>query len=306
MKISNKLYFSYNFLFFTFFIIFNIDSLAQVPNGNQLPDILKEIKYASGTCRREDKLKDMNPISNQAAINPDFSCARNPLEVQFLIDRNNAVVADLRPKMEYQNFHIKNSINLTQTDLLNKKYWLNKSIVLIGNGKSEADLFQLCSKMKTSGYQAVYILRGGVTQWLAYNQEIVGNSLNISDLLSLTSSEFWIESQLSSNIILLDKNFSKIQNNIPGAILLDNTSIEVIKKQLLVRQNKFKTQISTVILATDNLISEEKIKEIQKSILPNTLLIYTENPDNFLKYLTTQKALWAAYARGPKQPGCGL
>lgn len=289
-----------------FVCLFGISIHAQVPTGSQLPEVLKDIKAAAGTCKRDDIVLNATSIPTKTEVQPDFECAKSPIEALALSKKADTLLVDLRLSEPYQAFHIENALNLNVTDLLNKRYWYSKTVVLIGDGKAERERYRTCAHLKQSGYKQVYVLRGGMPQWLAYNQTVAGRALPFQQLSNLTAAEFWLESQRTENLILLDKKRDAMQRDLSFSVVLANTTDEDIKAVLARHRKEYKNTPTAVVLVTDSSIMEAQFRQYQQAILPIPLLVYSDTHAKYLNHVTVQKAIWAAQARGPKLPGCGL
>src|SRR5258706_3147384 len=64
-------------------------------------------------------------------------------------------------------------------------------------------------------------------------------------------------------------------------------------------------QLASVVLVADAELSAERMERLQQGLKPVPLLVYVETRQALNRYVATQKAVWAAQARGPKQPNCG-
>ena len=85
-------------------------------------------------------------------------------EATRLINHENAMIADLRPHEAFGNNHILNAINVA-TDALPKaleKYQKQTIIVYCGNGHESA---RFARNLKRSGFENIYYLKGGITEW---------------------------------------------------------------------------------------------------------------------------------------------
>jgi rhodanese-related sulfurtransferase len=289
-----------------FVCLFSISSHAQVPTGNQLPEVLKDIKSAAGTCRRDDNVSDASSMPTKAEVKPDFGCAKSPVEALALSKQTDTLLVDLRLSEPYQAFHIENALNLNVTDLLNKPYWYSKTVVLIGDGKAEREMYRTCAHLKQSGYKQVYVLRGGMPLWLTHKLAISGRPSPTLQLSNLTAAEFWLESQRVENLVLLDKKRNSMHRDLSLSVFLTNITGEDIKLAVASRRKESKHSPTAVVLVTDSSITEAQLQQFQQTILPTPLLVYSDTHDKYLNHVTVQKAIWAAQARGPKLPGCGL
>jgi rhodanese-related sulfurtransferase len=289
-----------------FVCLFSFSIHAQVPTGNQLPEVLKDIKAAAGTCKRDDIVSNASSIPTKTEVQPDFGCAKSPIEALALSKQADTLLVDLRLSEPYQAFHIENALNLNVTDLLNKRYWYSKTVVLIGDCKAEREMYRTCAHLKQSRYKQVYVLRGGMPLWLTHNLAVSGRPPPVLQLSSLSAAEFWLESQRVENLVLLDKKRDSMQRDLSLSVVLTNITGEDINLAMASRRKESKHLPTAVVLVTDSSITEAQLQQFQQTILPTPLLVYSDTHEKYLSHVTVQKAIWAAQARGPKLPGCGL
>lgn len=98
-----------------------------------------------------------------------------PQQAVLLINRSDAVVLDLREKKEFEGGHIVDAINIPLAKLKQRMAELNKHkdkplvlVCKIGQQSSEA-----ARMLKTEGYDNVYRLSGGITEWKAQSLPLV-------------------------------------------------------------------------------------------------------------------------------------
>ena len=98
-----------------------------------------------------------------------------PQQAVTLINRSNAVVVDLREKKEFETGHIVDAINIPLTKLKQRMAELNKHkgkpLVLVcklGQQSAEA-----ARTLQAEGFENVYRLSGGVTEWKAQSLPLV-------------------------------------------------------------------------------------------------------------------------------------
>lgn len=279
---------------------------AQVASGNKLPEALKDVKPADGVCRRDSFSPAEDGKPAVAEVAPDFACAITAAELLPILASPNTALIDLRLGAEHQAFHIAGAMSLNTADLHSKPYWQRKTTVLIGNGKGERELYSECARLKRSGYSAVKVLRGGMASWLANNQSVSGQAPRASQLARLTASELWIESQSPANLVVLGAEMKALQNELPYSTVLPQTTGPAIKSVLERRRKELKdAPLAAVVLAVDLGMSNDDIQRLQQSLGPLPLLVYTDTREALQRHVSMQKAIWAAQARGPKQPACG-
>lgn len=282
-------------------------AVAQVASGDKLPEALKEVRPAAGVCKRDDVQSDANGTPGAPEIQPDLGCAIPVSEIQSLRARTDTALIDLRPGAEHQAFHIPSAINLSLSDLHSKPYWRGKTVVLVGNGKAERELYRACARLKQFGYKHVRVLRGGMPQWLAHNQAVTGRIPSTPQLIRLSAAEFWLENQNPDNLVVLSKEQNALQSDLAFSVTLAQTTGEAVKDVLDRRRKALKNApVASVLLAASPSVTDEQIQQLQHAIMPVPLLVYAGTRDAFLQQRGVQKAIWLAQARGPRQPGCGL
>jgi rhodanese-related sulfurtransferase len=91
----------------------------------------------------------------------------SPQTMTHLINRERAVVIDLRAKDAFNQGHIVNAINIPQAELLNNpdkiKKYQDKPVILIcdlGQGSTT-----VAPQLRKKGYNKVFILAGGLQAW---------------------------------------------------------------------------------------------------------------------------------------------
>ena len=97
--------------------------------------------------------------------------AASPAEATMLINREDAVVLDVRETNEFQTGHIVNSVHIPQgflKDRLNEldKHKTKPIVVACRSGHRSG---QACSLLKKNGYENIYNLSGGVMAWESAN-----------------------------------------------------------------------------------------------------------------------------------------
>ncbi len=98
----------------------------------------------------------------------------NTRELTAMINRDQALVLDIRPKKDFQNGHIVGSVNITSDQLKNRMAELEKHkdktiIVVCASGVNAGGA---CSELKKEGFTAVR-LAGGIAGWRSENLPVV-------------------------------------------------------------------------------------------------------------------------------------
>ena len=279
---------------------------AQVTRGDRIPEALKGVPAAVGSCRSTDPLGAGPP--RRQAIPPAATCVvASPNAVAELAQRG-AVLIDVRPSTDYQAFHIAGSLNAGTAEVGSKPYWRDASVVLIGNGKAEGELVSQCARLKLAGYRQIQVLRGGLPAWLGSGQVVLGSAPTVGQQTRLAAAEYLLESRDPDNVLLLDKEQASLANELPFAMSLPETNAATIGAAIERKRRRAgaSSRGATVVLAMPGRVTDDQVAVMQRALLPVPLLVYTEGRDAVTKQQKVQKAMWSAYDRGPKQLGCGL
>ena len=279
---------------------------SELTSGGKLPDALKNIKSSGGACMRDDQSSSLD-VSAGSPVSPDMGCAISASEIRAQTSDQNWLLIDMRSAVEYGAFHIHNSLSLDLAALQSKPYWRGKSLVLIGRGKLDQDIYASCVRLRKLGYKQVRVLSGGMLLWLAQNQAVVGSPTSPQQLARLSDAEFWQESLGVNTLIALSKERSALQVDLPLSVALVQTSGETLRAAVERRRKAGKIpKLMSVVLVANSTITDEQIRNLQQAILPETLLVYTGDSDAYKRQVAIQKTVWATQKRGPRQPRCGL
>ncbi len=94
-----------------------------------------------------------------------------PQQVTELINREDAVVIDLRPMADFGKGHILNAINIPMTSLKTQMSQLEKykkrPVILSCNSGGQSGA--ACRLLRSSGFEQVYNLKGGLMAWQSSN-----------------------------------------------------------------------------------------------------------------------------------------
>jgi len=191
-------------------------------------------------------------------------------------------------------------------ELRGKSYLRGRKIVLVGDGRAERELYVACAELKQQGFKQVRLLRGGMASWLVHEQPVVGRAPAPEALIRLSAAQLWLESQFDRNAVLLADNQFTMLPDLPYSSALGYPSLETIQAALQDRRKQTKNApLASVVLVADASLSPERMGRLQQELKPVPLLVYVDTRQALNKYVATQKAVWAAQARGPRQPNCG-
>ncbi|WP_407353614.1 rhodanese-like domain-containing protein [Luteimonas sp. R10] len=90
-----------------------------------------------------------------------------PAELTALVNRDNALVVDLRPMADFEKGHIAGSKNvqMSQFDPESKQLNAAKALSVVLVCKTGQTASGAASRLKKAGFERVYVLDGGILGW---------------------------------------------------------------------------------------------------------------------------------------------
>lgn len=101
-----------------------------------------------------------------------------PAELTRLMNRENAVVIDIRSQEEFNKGHILNARNIPETELQSRQKELEKikSSPMVACCNSGATALKFARAVKAMGYANIFVLKGGIHAWQSANLPLTRNS----------------------------------------------------------------------------------------------------------------------------------
>ena len=93
----------------------------------------------------------------------------NPAQLTALINRDNALVVDLRPAPDFEKGHVAGSKNvqLSQFDPENKQLAPARALPVVLVCKAGESASGAAKRLRKAGFEKVYVLEGGIGAWQA-------------------------------------------------------------------------------------------------------------------------------------------
>lgn len=268
-----------------------------------LQESLKDIPAAGMACLNENYVSTPKATTPRAVKGPDFSCVITLEQLSRSSGQSDIVLIDTRPKAEFDKSHIESAVNFTAAELRTKRYLLNKSLILIGDGKTDHDLFEVCGELKDAGFKQSKVLRGGMLSWMADSRSVVGTASHITDFSRLNAGELYRQSKLADNFIVSLSSMHVLADVLPTAINAPTDDLETLRG--LIRSRKKTKRQQNVVLIADERFDMNLLTELIKSARPDPLLFYSGSETAYRQFLRVQNAMWAKHAKGPNRPSCG-
>lgn len=282
------------------------------PGESPIDEVIANARQNGSMCPAEVK-----PIARAAPKLPeqgfDIACAAKDKDAQKLIADPNAVIADTRSTIEFGAYRINGAMNIAIQSIEHKEYLKQKSIVLVGNGKGERELYAACAAMRKAGFRKAVVLHGGMLGWLAADLPVVGNPVDVRELQTISASELFSESQFDRNLLVFDTHPGDVKKYFSNARFFASAKADDLEKLLKEESGRFSRKkskesnfISSVILVAPNSLTHEALTRLRTAISPTPLLVYTDGISSLHQFLKSQEVMWQVYGRGPKQAKCHL
>jgi len=277
---------------------------AQLASGNTMPEALKGVAQAASMCMREEARFEAGAAVREPE--PDLACAAAPDAVQQLLQQPGSVAIDLRGAAEFEAYHIDGAVKASLPELLGKPYWRDKKVVLAGSGKGERELYAACARLKQAGYRSVSVLRGGMASWLAAGKPVVGRAPSAQQIARLSAAELWREGQFLDNLVVIEKSRDGFMTGVPFSVPVQDIDTASIRRVMEQRRKASKgAPTAALVVVAGSAMPDQKLQQLQVSLAPQPVLVYTDMREAFTRQLASQKAVWSAHASGPKRPACG-
>jgi len=101
-----------------------------------------------------------------------------PAELTRLMNRENAVVIDVRSQELFSKGHILNARNIPEADLQSRHKELDKlkSNPMVACCDSGVSSPKMARSLKAMGYEKIYVLKGGIHAWQNANLPLTRNT----------------------------------------------------------------------------------------------------------------------------------
>jgi sulfur-carrier protein adenylyltransferase/sulfurtransferase len=117
---------------------------------------------------------DFRPVLNVAELATEIEAERHHISALELADRivardQNLQIFDLRPRADYEEFHIPGAKHTTLTAITHERISRNSSVVFYSEGGAHSAQAWVLIRMR--GYRNVFILREGIYEWISRVRE---------------------------------------------------------------------------------------------------------------------------------------
>jgi rhodanese-related sulfurtransferase len=270
---------------------------------SSVDETLRNIPAAGGACFKDDFAPKPTDMARAPARKTDPDCAITLEQLSASLQQPDTVLVDVRAKAAFDTMRINGAINMQAAEIRTKRYLSNKTIVLLGDGKAEQDLYALCGELKSAGFKQAKVLRGGVMAWILDNKAVIGSAPNLPDLVSLSPGELFQESKVADNLVIGVSSGRNLADVLPLAGSLPSANVEAVKT--FIQKRKKAKGPGNIILVADARFDHSQLAALAQAVKPEPLLVYTGSESEYRQFLRIQNAMWAKQAKGPVRPTCG-
>ncbi|MGE0331376.1 MAG: rhodanese-like domain-containing protein [Ramlibacter sp.] len=274
------------------------------PQGNAaLPEPLQGMPRAGESCKSDAPTARVT--AQGAPAQPSLACMAPAGAVQASVAGGTLTVVDARLEPEFQRFHIPGALNVLPGSLLHRPALRAKPLLLVGDGKNARELYAACARLRQAGFTSVRVLAGGMVSWVADGLPLRGRAPLAHELAALDAAQLWAEGQYADNLVVVAGKAAGYTDHLPYAVALDSLSPASLAALVQQRRKEAGALPAAVVLVWAQAMTDETYRPLAAAVAPSGLLVYAGTPASLSQFVASQKAVWAAQARGPKQPRCG-
>ncbi|MBB2487012.1 hypothetical protein H5407_17420 [Mitsuaria sp. WAJ17] len=275
-------------------------------------DVLAGIPQATGACPKP-------PVEASSKAERPQVRARPLKQEDCLIDvaelsrfGGELMLADVRLPAEFERGHAAGAISVSPEALLSKPYWRAKSVLLLGRGKGEPELVDLCFALRAQGYRKVAVADGGVIAWVQQGMGWSGLPLDLREAQDLTPEEFLLEMQDPRQRLYFSPEMVGLRRRYPDAEPLATAGVVAGAASGPRRQGGRAAGAqpdrvrSRFIVASDRDSAQAQLDVLQAGQGGRLGLIYTGGEAALAAAARQAARLDGLQRLGPKRLGCGL
>jgi len=277
-------------------------TLAQT--NSELPAVLRDMPQSGSMCKNTPLPGGAAPSDARTDQSVDMGCALSAADVNAFLQKSGSTIIDTRQEKDFAQFHIANAIRADVATIRLKNYLRDKPLLLLGDGKTDRELYASCGRLRAQGFKSVQVLMGGMAGYLAKELPVDGRGTpSALEAARLDPAQLWAQSQFRESLVILVDS-PKMADILRAPQIADRTP-QAIASIVERRRKEQKTPLANVVIVTEGPISEATFRQYGQVVAPTPVLVYSAGPVALKGFLQSQEAVWAARARGPKQPRCG-
>lgn len=287
------------------FLVTTLTGAADAQGVLELPSVLRDMPRVGSMCKN-DRLPDLEePGKAIAARRVQAACVLRVSEIADFLQKKEPAVIDAGNEAEFSQFHISNAMRLDAASLRTRGHLRNKAILLVGDGKADRRLYEVCSELRSRGFRSVQVMAGGMTAYLAQGLPVNGQRPpSAAELAHIDASQAWAQSQFPESIVLVAKG-SVLAEVLPRVQPIASVTPSSVRSAVERQRKQRGERLVNVVLAVEAPFDEETFLKYSRAVAPVPLLIYAGGSGPMKAFLAAQQTVWSNHQRGPRQPRCG-
>lgn len=214
------------FFLFTFLLIGESVS-AQGGKVSQADRIETQSLSAPAMCKSDETYtvqEDSIEVQQQG-----FSCALSVSKVKQYLQESQTRIIDIRSRDAFDRFHIDGAMNLSVAELAKKNYLISSSIILVGDGRQDARLYESCAYLKGNGFESVFVLRGGMMSWIFEKEANTGHFVQSPVMRQLSADDLAKQATSTRSLYVFQREVSHI-----GQYFAASSRLVILRNDMLV------------------------------------------------------------------------
>ncbi len=218
-------------------------------------------------------------------------------------EAKHALLIDVRRDPEITNFWIPNAIHVQPNFLpSNALAQSPDTVVLIGNGKDEAQLLQAVQGLQRSRRNPIRILSGGLPAWYRAGGAVEGNIALLDAPAILDASEFHDLAMQGATMVMLGKLSPEQRKAFPKLVELP---ADITPQAAIASLRGRVTEETPVVLLLHDTAKATDWTKRWLDAFHQSLYIFVDPGSRYAGFLDQQKRI-AANAGKPLQHPCGV
>lgn len=275
---------------------------ASGKTARTVEEAFKGIKRADGVCRGDEGGATEQAVGRTAESLPDLGCGVSFGDVLVLLLRSDSSIIDGRTAGEFAQFHLNGALNMAPAELKTKLFLNRQTLILVGNGKGERELYRACGELKRQGFRQVRVLHGGMPVWQDESR-VLGQHVPWSELSRLSIEQFWAEASFESNTMVLAPAAAELRKEFPKALVMKDDS-PLGLKGVLDKYPRKERRAGSILLLSGRKDFDSLAEQYRKVAGTFPLLVHVGSTSSVRQFLSTQELVWNAQSRGPKKLPC--
>jgi rhodanese-related sulfurtransferase len=244
------------------------------------------------------------------ARNRDRSCLVTVAAAEKQRLKSDVRYVDVRSPAEFEQYRISESINIPLHLVKTKNFLKNSPVVLVNDGRSTAELEQVCQELRQGGFRQVTVLENGLNAWRENARPLAGDTFAQARLNRMSPGELSVE-RLYSDWLVLDVStpgkFKDLRQWLPPNVVVvsikSGADPAASMRALIAKHRKTNPQGRVLLVADDNQAYARLDARLQKGGTISALRL-EGGLTGYRDFMSRQIAMWNQQNKPRKLPSC--